>query len=390
MVDRRQRAHAWIPSALTCTALLAAAACSAPPGTESDFDDGAPEYVGPVPGASGITNPAPAAPGAGTSGTGAAPVAGGGEQNQTGGTPIAPSTPPASNGNTNNAGTNTGAGGSTMAPPTNGAGGSSMVPANGAGGATNMPPAEQPQAQQPPAQQPPAQQPPAQQPPAQPAGPDIPCPADATFCSGFEGTGLPAGSQFEPPYLAGEALTTQMELDTTVFHAGGQSLHMPAGANYYRMLSAPVPGRSFWVRLFTRSNVGFGAQGSTHATLFMASIVEQGGDYNADRAVEIAEQFDQILLNVKDSLFGTSGTNPNGQEGTTLADNAWACMEAQFDGASGDVHIFVDGSEIIDATGWQAPADFKSFRFGYLRFSSPERDVWMDDVVVASSRIGCQ
>ena len=46
-------------------------------------------------------------------------------------------------------------------------------------------------------------------------------------------------------------------------------------------------------------------------------------------------------------------------------------------------------TEIIDATGWQPPTDFKTFRFGYLRFDSPARDVWMDDVVVASSRIGC-
>ena len=39
---------------------------------------------------------------------------------------------------------------------------------------------------------------------------------------------------------------------------------------------------------------------------------------------------------------------------------------------------------------FQVPTAFKSFRFGYLRFDSPARDVWMDDVVVATSRIGCQ
>jgi hypothetical protein len=147
---------------------------------------------------------------------------------------------------------------------------------------------------------------------------------------------------------------------------------------------------SSWVRLYTRSNVGFGAQGSTHATLFMGSIVAPGGDYNSDRAVEIAEQFGQILFNVKDSLFGTSGTNPNGQPRTRLPNDTWTCMEAEFDGPSGDVQVFVDGAQIIDAAGCQQPADFKSFRFGYLRFSSPARDVWMDDVVVASTRIGCQ
>ena len=65
-------------------------------------------------------------------------------------------------------------------------------------------------------------------------------------------------------------------------------------------------------------------------------------------------------------------------------------MEAQFDGASGDIHIFVEGNEIIDASGWQPPTAFKSFRFGYLRFDSPARDVWMDDVIVSPNRVNCQ
>jgi hypothetical protein len=64
-------------------------------------------------------------------------------------------------------------------------------------------------------------------------------------------------------------------------------------------------------------------------------------------------------------------------------------MEALFDGATGNVQVFVEGDEIIDASGWQAPTAYKSFRFGYLRFDSPARDVWMDDVIVAPTRIGC-
>jgi hypothetical protein len=221
-----------------------------------------------------------------------------------------------------------------------------------------------------------------------PTAPDTTCPAGAIFCSGFEGPGLPAGTTFEPDYLRASALGTEVTLDTTVFHSGRQALKMPVGQNYYRMLAVPLPSNSFWVRLYTRSNVGHGAPNSTHASLFMASTLEPGA-YNGDGAVEIAEQFGQVLLNVKDSLFGTSGTNPNGMPGTRLPDNTWTCMEAEFDGASGDVHVFVEGDEIIDASGWQPPTDFKTFRFGYLRFDSPARDVWMDDVVVASSRIGC-
>jgi hypothetical protein len=259
--------------------------------------------------------------------------------------------------------------------PTDGAGGASNTPAAAAGAGAN--PAVPPVTPLEPMET-----------PVEPGAADIPCPSDAIFCAGFEGAGFPAGTRFEPDYLAAAAFGTEMTLDTSVFRSGQKSLHMPEGSNYYRMLSVAVP-QTFWVRLYTRSNVGFGAMGSTHAALFMGSIVAPGGDYNADRAVEIAEQFGQVLLNVKDSLYGTSGTNPNGQPGTRLPDNTWTCMEALFDGATGAVQVFVEGDEIIDATGWQPPIAYQSFRFGYLRFSSPARDVWMDDVIIAPSRIGC-
>ncbi len=371
-----------------CAGVVAVASCSAPPGSELD-SDGPGEFAGPLPGVGttpSMQAPSPqAAPGSSpTANANPQPAApGASEQPASNGTPLSPSAPPPAGAN------NSGAGGASMVSGDGdvSVGGSAMN-GGGAGGAAPIEPP--PPAQQPPPATPPAQQPPPVTPPAAPAGPDIPCPADATFCSGFEGAGLPAGAVFQPTYLAGEALGGQVELDTAVVRSGAQSLHMPAGANYYRMLAVPVPGNSFWVRLYTQSDVGFGAEGSTHAALFMASTFAPDGDYNGDTAVEIAEQFNQILLNVRDSLFGTSGTNPNGNPGTTLPDNTWTCMEAQFDGPTGDVRVFVEGEQIIDATGWQPPSNFNSFRFGYLRFSSPERDVWMDDVVVAASRVGCQ
>lgn len=285
---------------------------------------------------------------------------------------------PISNGNNNGAASN-----GAMAPGAGGASNGAMAP--GAGGASNggnpMPPTNNGNQTPPPVDN-------GNQNPPPPAAPDITCPSGAIFCSGFEGTGLPAGTTFEPSYLSANALGSEIEIDGTVAHSGKQSLKMPVGHNYYRMLAVATPA-SYWVRLFARSTVGLGAPNSTHATFFMSSIVAPGGDYNADRAVEIAEQFGQVLLNVKDSLYGTGGTNPNGKPGTRLPDNAWSCMEAQFDGASGDIHIYVEGNEIINAAGWQAPAQYKSFRFGYLRYDSPARDVWMDDVIVAPSRVGC-
>jgi hypothetical protein len=381
---RRPLAHRGTQVLSTLAISWGVSACSG-----AEEVDGAPEYgnLNPFPG--GGANPAspaaqnPANPNGGSP-SNTTP------QNNTGNTPPAnnPSAPPTQTGSTPPPNpTPEGNPGGAPIDMGNMNSGGAMAP--GAGGAGAMPPPTPPPAIPPPVTPPPVTPPPVTPPPVTPAAPDIPCPTGAIFCSGFEGAGFPAGTRFEPDYLAANALGTEVTLDTTVFHGGRQSLKMPVGHNYYRMLSVATP-TTYWVRLFTRSNVGFGAAGSTHATLFMGSIVAPGGDYNADRAVEIAEQFGQILLNVKDSLFGTSGTNPNGQAGTRLQNDTWTCMEAEFNGGNGDVQVFVEGDPIIDAAGWQGAAAFKSFRFGYLRFDSPARDVWMDDVVVAPNRIGCQ
>jgi hypothetical protein len=370
--------------------LLAVAACSAPPGTEEGFDDGPSEYVGNVPGASGAQNPAPA-PGAGTpSNTGVSPVAGGGEQNQSGGAPIAPpsSTPPASSGNTS--GANNGAGGSTAAPANNGAGGSSMVPEDGAGGATTMPPAQQPPAQQPPAQQPPAQQPPAQQPPAQqppaqqppaqPAGPDIPCPADATFCSGFEGSALPDDAIYQG--------NPALEFDTAVRRSGNQSIVFRAVDGFnIREVVAPIPGQAFWVRLFIQTSTEFGD--NDHDSLFVASTANFEQDNNAESGPEFSEQGNQIIINSDDQLFSAAGPGFPQGDGPTLSPNTWHCVEAFFDGGSGDVQFFADSQQLIDAPGF-APRNYQTFRFGYLQFPGHvPHVVHYDDVVVASNRVGC-
>jgi len=385
-------------AAATSIGLLVLVACSAPPGTGDAFDDGPSEYVGPVPGASGGQNAAPATPRSSTNtNTGASPVAGGGEQNQAGAAPIAPpsSTPPASNGN--NSGANTGAGGSSVTPANDGAGGSSMVPANGAGGATNMPPAQQPPAQQPPvqappaqqppaeqppAQQPPAQQPPAEEPPQQPAGPDIPCPADATFCSGFEGGILPQDSIYQTNP------TSQPEFDSEVRHSGNQSMvFRDAGGFNIREVITPIPGQAFWVRLFIQTSNPFGD--NDHDSLFVASTATFEQDNNQEHGPEFSEQGNQILINSDDVLFSAAGPGFPQGEGPQLTPNTWHCVEAHYDGGSGDVEFFVDSEQIIDAPGF-APRTFATFRFGYLQFADHLAHVtWFDDVVVASNRVGC-
>jgi hypothetical protein len=76
--------------------------------------------------------------------------------------------------------------------------------------------------------------------------------------------------------------------------------------------------------------------------------------------------------------------------GVKLVANKWACLEALYDGAGGEVRVFVDGAEIdkLHATGW-GPYDYKLFKFGFEKYHGAAKTLWYDDVAVGPDRIGC-
>lgn len=384
----------WLTLVTACAAL--AAACG------GDEATGDPEFgssaLGPFGGMGGSTS-TPVAPGANNPGSFSNPV-GNGTTPPISGTPGANGnnepvqgngTPTAGN---NNAGNNTSGG----TPGAAGSGSGAPASSPGAGGAPANPPppagaagsgAQQPppppmgaagSAQMPPVQMPPVQPPPPPPPPP-PAGPDIECPAGATFCSGFENDALAAGVNFQsnPP--------AQLQFDTEVRRAGNRSAFFPAtsGGFNIRELVVPIPGQAFWARLFIQTDVQFGD--NSHDSLFVGSTALPNQDNNEEHGPEFSEQGNQVLLNADDSLFSANGPGFPQGAGPQLAANTWHCVEAFFDGGTGDVQIFADGELLIDAPGFR-PLRYETFRFGYIGFNTG-RDVWFDDVVVAPQRVGC-
>ena len=348
-------------SLLAATTLVACAAAT-------DDDDG----VLPPPYSVQPNNP-------GAAGSGAAPVGGGfggsgsvtpGVNSGQGGTGSVPSTATGQGGSngvqpTPGAGgtgtVNNGAGGT--APVDNGAGGTGTVPpVTGTGGTGSDP-----------------NQPPPGDPAPPPVGGDIACPAGATFCSGFEGSDVPSGTQFH----AGGPPSLTYELDDTEAFAGNQSLLIPAtgGGFYYRALAVPVPGNDFWVRLHVRVSTVFGD--NSHDSLFGGSSGALAADNNNENLVEFSEQFGGVLLNTKDDVF------PEGPAVTTgtVSANTWHCFEAHYNGNNGNVDVFMDGAQVIAAAAYK-PLTYASFRIGYMRYNN-DRDVWFDDVVVAPQRVNC-
>jgi hypothetical protein len=226
----------------------------------------------------------------------------------------------------------------------------------------------------------------AEEDPVDPGAP-LACPPAASFCSGFEGLNLPADASYvsqRGAFAPGES----MVLDSGQSFSGEQSLLVPTDAGMgfdYRMLSVAIPGNDFWVRLYVRTDVEFGDRNDD--VFLLASVLADG--FIGDRAMQLSEQFDQVVLNKNGRLHGALQENPSDADvGVRLAADEWHCLEAFFGGTSGDVNVLAAGQPIITAVAWQ-PDTYQTFRFGYQRYNTP-RNVWIDDVAVATERIGCQ
>jgi hypothetical protein len=213
------------------------------------------------------------------------------------------------------------------------------------------------------------------------------CPAGAIFCADFEeASGPPTGATLEAPDETGGGATfaTLMALDTMSPYDGKQSLMVTSpGSFHFRMLGVTVPA-SFWVRLYIKSDQDIGQP--DHNAFFVA--MTDPNYHNSATSVELSEQFSCVLLNQHDALFPTGNTCT---VNTALVKNTWHCMEAQFDGVNGNVQVFADNTQIINAMSWMpAQATFNTFEFGYGNYNAPGATVWYDDVAIATTRVGCR
>jgi hypothetical protein len=91
------------------------------------------------------------------------------------------------------------------------------------------------------------------------------------------------------------------------------------------------------------------------------------------------------------------------QQSFKIPTGAWFCVEMEFDADKGQVQTWVDGNDIpwLHADGMPTPglddtwtnAPFKTqlhtISFGWWGLLGPAMKVWMDDVAVGTSRIGC-
>jgi polysaccharide lyase-like protein len=385
-------------SLLGAASLLAllASACSAP----ADDADGAPDFTG----SASAPGAAPAAPGAPlpngnpamAPGAPAPTPTNGNEPAQQGGAPIVPA-----NGNS---GANTGAAPAAPAPsPADmGAGGASMVDPSSSGGGQNMPPA-MPAAPDMPV---PA---PAAPPPGAPAPAPLPAPpGDAFFFDDFESSTVgqaPPNWDFFVAYVANQnnpSGNASALVDDTRAVSGTHSVHFVGGQSPAQ-ITLPLPSGTN--RLFVRAQVfmtrQLGAQNNpmpNHETL----IGIRGTPGQASNEV----RFGEIKGAIGTNEVPSDNISPHQDQwgaGPSVAPNEWHCMEIQFLGdipAMNELHAFVDGTlvhEITAADQWQngnlggnwMAGKFTEVFLGWQSFSNIQTDVWMDDITLSTSPLGC-
>jgi len=220
------------------------------------------------------------------------------------------------------------------------------------------------------------------------------CPADATFCSGFEATTLPTGAVYKANAAPGD-WSRDFEVDSTLFRGGKSSLRVKSGSEAgisgaYRMLAVPAPAGAFWARFYIQqTEIDLG--GADHNVFASAAASDEP---NA-ASIEFAEDVG-ISFNTQDVVRWPMGYGRLMSGGTlpfTLPKGMWHCIEISFDSTGREQQLFINGMQQIDAKDYPAASavsgGIKNFKFGFNQLHGPARKVWFDDIAVGPTRPKC-
>ncbi len=240
-------------------------------------------------------------------------------------------------------------------------------------------------------------------------GPSLPCPTGALLCEDFDEYATAAD------LASGWKVTTSgatLAVDTTKpFGSGGKALHVVApagtptavivkeGAPLFPIAGDVIFGRvMIWLTQTPGGNYhwnNFQAAGTITASM-------RNGKYGW------GGQAGKVLAGytVRSDPAGTILMDCSKPSATALPEKRWSCVEWKFDGVANEMHYWFDGALLADVdvigkgtrcvnagdlgTTWQAPT-FANLSVGWQQYqaSSGPLELWMDDLVVSTQRIGC-
>jgi len=191
----------------------------------------------------------------------------------------------------------------------------------------------------------------------------------------------------------------QALVESTRAHSGTKSVHFIGGSNPAQ-LTRPLPNgtNKLYVRAWFYMTRQLGMNpGANHETLIGIRKLTGGANDEV--------RFGEIKGVIGTNEVPTDNISPKMDVwgmGPVVSANAWHCIEVAFlgDGAQHTLHAWADGTLVHEVTAgdqWQngaMPANWLDGKFvevvlGWHSFSSANNDVWMDDLILSTSPIGC-
>jgi len=246
--------------------------------------------------------------------------------------------------------------------------------------------------------------------------------AGALFCDDFESytAGQAQGGSWTKTMSSGATVT----VDTMQFRSGGKSVKfaVPSSSSsktaYIRLAAAlvfPAAANGFYGRMMVRLESA--PTTSVHWTILEGSGLVPGQNYHAlyryggQHPVMNGSTFvgNQWMANYE-TPDSYSGTGPSTDcwlhaNKVVIPVGTWSCVEWQFDGPTNSMHFWLDGAAVSSLTvngvgqgcgngqpatyPWTAPK-FDRLDLGWEAYQQDAaRNLWIDDVAVSTTKIGC-
>lgn len=207
------------------------------------------------------------------------------------------------------------------------------------------------------------------------------------LCEDFEG--VAAGSPPDPAkwslvanYTYDVAQSELVQVSTEKKHGGNQALHV--AANGLAGAIAEIPAQSFYLRAYMQVD----------AAPLGPVLAGIGTDHNSELRFRI-QQNSWATINIipGDAVLPQAARDGNCPDCPSITPNEWFCMEFFVDSAAKTAGLWIDEVEVFNGavTGeWPSLGNPVHVRLGTMDLQGGSTGLWVDDVAVGETRVGCE
>lgn len=240
------------------------------------------------------------------------------------------------------------------------------------------------------------------------------CPETALFCDDFEDHALaqPPGAPWRMSVNDGSSIS----VDEVQAFSGTQAAHVNAtlGAAYrrgYMALDQGSPANIFPAaaqEMYGRSMMYLQAIPGvmSHWTFIQGEGPSADGTHNALYRYGGQHQNGAQLMANYETTTNAVSTDCWDHSASVMPTATWTCVEWRFAVATNEMQFWLNGTELTDihvtqqgegCVGnslngqWIAPPAFETLYLGWEHYQLPTNpiDLWIDDVVISTERVGC-